>query len=200
MRYFRRFVGAHLLVLLAVLVLEGVNLYAYRSSPTWFVVHGVVTALALGFAAWGIRLTERLGRLDRPDLPVADDVRRRLRFCDRDYALWLWMCSLSIVMLSLAINCLVDLDVGGYRINKPVVFFGVQLVMLSGIWAVYRLTHGVYVDELRAVLYDLENQALERSGTLEVRRARFRPWLWVLVVVLLGFVVLGIVLAMRHSG
>jgi hypothetical protein len=199
-RYFRMFLAMHLVILLAVLVLEGINLYGYLGNRPWFIVHGAVTTLALGFVAWGIHLTGELGKLDRADLPVAEDVRRHLRFYEKDYARWLWMSSASIVMLSLAIGCVIDNDGGHYRINKPLLFFGIQALMLFGTYAVYRVTHAPFVDELRHSLYDLENQILERSGSLQVRQARFRPWIWVLVAVLLAFVLLGVVLAVRAGG
>lgn len=196
-RYFRVFVWTHVLVLLAVLVLEGVNLYGYRSNPGWFAVHLGVTAAALAFVSWGIRLTGELGRQDRADLPVAEDVRRRLRFLERDYAGWLWMSAASVVFLALAINCVVDNDGGQYRIHKPLMFYGMQAAMFFGIYALYRVTHAPYVDELRHALYDLENQVLERSGTLQARQERLRPWMGVLVAVLLALVLLGLVLALR---
>jgi hypothetical protein len=199
-RYFRMFLAMHLAVLLAVLVLEGINLVGYYGNRPWFIVHGAITALALGFASWGIHLTGELGKLDRADLPVADDVRRQLRFYEKDYARWLWMSAASIVMLALALGTWIDNDDGQFRINKPVVFFGVQAVMLFGSYALYRATHAPYIDELRRVLHDLENQILERSGSLQVRQARLRPWMIVLVVVLSAFAILGLVLALRYSG
>lgn len=199
-RFFRMFLSMHLVVLLTVLVLEGINLYGYFGNRHWFIVHVAMTALALGFASWGIHLFGELGRLDRADLPLADDVRRQLRFYEKDYALWLWMSAASIVMLALALGTLIDNDGGNFRINKPIMFFGIQAVVLFGSYALYRATHAPYVDELRHVLHDLENQILERSGSLQVRQARLRPWMTVLMVVLTAFALLGMVLAWWYSG
>lgn len=199
-RYFRMFLSMHLLILLAVLVLEGINLYGYLGNRPWFVVHGAMTALALGFASWGIHLTGELGKLDRVDLPVAQDVRRQLRFYEKDYARWLWMSAASVVMLALALGTMIDNDGGHFPINKPIVFFGTQAVMLFGSYALYRATHAPYIDELRRVLHDLENQILERSGSLQIRQARWRPWMWVLVVALTALAALGLILALRFGG
>ena len=199
-RYFRTFLSMHLVVLLAVLVLEGINLYGYFGNRPWFLVHGAMTALALGFASFGIHLFGELGRLDRADLPVADDVRRQLRFYEKDYRWWLWMSAASLVMLALALGTLIDHVGGNFRINQPVVFFGIQAVVLFGSYALYRAIHAPYIDELRHVLHDLENQILERSGSLQVRQARLRPWMIVLMVVLSALAALGMVLALWYSG
>jgi len=100
----KTFLWLYLAMLLATLVLQGVNLAGYRTNPAMLVVHGVVLAAALGFTAFGIHLYGEVGRLDRRDEKLVDAVERRLHLLRGKYEVWLWICAVTAWMLAWAIN------------------------------------------------------------------------------------------------
>jgi hypothetical protein len=186
--------------LLATLVLQGINLAGYRTNATMLAVHAAVTVAALSFVAFGIHMAGAIGRLDRMDEHLADAVNRRLAFFRGKYEVWLWACSVSLLLLTWAINTLVDNADGTYRINKPFVFFGTQAVMLFGMYAVFKAAHLPVVRELRAVLEDLKAQMMGHTEAADALKERWRRWWVVLVVFLTIMLLLGVWMAVRRLG
>jgi hypothetical protein len=157
-----------------------------------------LTALALGLALQGVRLLGDPGLVDRPTDPLLESVRRRLAFLGPRFEAWLWMASLSVALLSFALNSVVDSDIG-YRINKPMVFVGVNVAMLAMVYGSLKLSFLPLVRELRAALQDLEDQLLERSAAADRYRRGLRRWQIALALLLLVLLLLGAWLAWRVS-
>jgi len=198
--FLKFYLWVYLGVLLATLVLQGVNFAGYRTNVTMLTVHALVTAAALGFVAFGIHLVGEVGRLDRMDERLAEAVSRRLAFFRGKYEVWLWACSVSLLLLTWAINTFVDNANGVYRINQPLVFFGTEAVMLFGMYAVIKASHRPVLRELRAVLEDLEAQITGHTEAVDASRARSRWWWLVLVVFLAAMALLGLWMAVRGVG
>jgi len=196
-RVLHGYVYGYLLAQLLTLVLAGANLSGYQSNPVMRAVEGAIAALAIAFAGYGIWLAGEVRWLDRMDLPLAQVVERRLRFHRTHYRNWLWITSLSLVLLTFALNSLVDNQGGSYRINQPLVFAGVQIAMVVFLAVGFRLAHAPYVAQLEATLGALEAQLLDRSQAAEQQGARRRRWQQLLAVLLLGLFVLGTWLALQ---
>jgi len=194
-RTLKQYIWLYLAMLLATLVLQGVNLAGYHSNPTMLTVHALVTALAAGSIAFGVHLVGRVGRLDRMDESLTQAVKGRLEFLRGKYEMWLWVCAATVLMLSWAINTLVDNADGVYRINKPWLFVGMMLVMFFGGYAVLKGAHSLVLQELRAVLEDLEAQLLGCTAAVDELKVRWRRGFWVLAVLLTLLALLGLWLA-----
>jgi hypothetical protein len=186
------YLWTYLGILLATLVLQGMNLAGYRSNSTMLTVHSLVMALAVGFTAFGIHLVGRVGQLDRMDESLAKAVEGRLTFLRGKYEVWLWACAATLPMLTWAVTTLVDNANGVYRINKPWVFLGTLLAMFFGAYAVLKGAHVPVLHELRAVLEDLEGQLLGRTGALDELKVKWRRWGYVLMVLFTLLLLLGI--------
>ena len=109
----------------------------------------------------------------------------------------MWLAALSIVGFSFALNSFIDNVDGTYRINKPVVFVGVQVAMLLFLVASFRIAHAPILSELRAALGDLEAQVLDRTQRVEQDLARWKRLRVILVIALTAFLALGAWLAWR---
>jgi hypothetical protein len=188
----RIYVWIYLTVLMAILVLQGMNLGGYRTNATMLAVQSVVTAFALGFAGFGVYLMGEVGRLERLDENLSDAIKRRLAFFRGKYEAWLWSCAASCLLLIWAVNTLVDNAEGTYRINKPFFFAGVNAAILFGMYALSKAAHVPFVHELRATLEDLEAQVMDRTAAVEALKVRWRRWAYLLVALLIILALLGL--------
>ena len=191
------YVWTYLLVQVATLLLAGANMAGYRSNPLMLGVQIGVALAALGFAAHGVWLYGCVRRLQRMDETLAAALRRRMAFYSTNSTTWMWLAALSFVALGFALNSLIDNVGGTYRINKPLVFVGVQVAMVLFLVASFRIAHEPILGELRAVVGDLEDQVLDRTKRLDQDQARWRRWRIALAVVLALLLVLGAWLAWR---
>ncbi len=191
------YLGTYLLVQVATLLLAGANMAGYRSNPLMLGVQIGVALAALGFAAHGVWLYGGMRRLQRMDETLAAALRRRIAFYRTNATTWMWLAALSLVALGFALSSLIDNVDGAYQINKPLVFVGVQVVMVLFLVASFRIAHEPFLGELRAVLGDLEDQVLDRTKRLDQDQARWRRWRIALAVVLALLLVLGAWLAWR---
>jgi hypothetical protein len=187
----------YVLFLAAVLAVDVANLVGYRTNPTLLAVQATVTALTLGFLAYTGFVLREARRLERLDDELASIVRRRLRFFETHYGMWLWLAAASVSLASWAVSTLVDNAGGHFRISRPGTFVAIVLGQIVLVYAALRIAHQPFLAESRAILHDLERQVLDEPRTLPDRRARWRRiqrvWTAVLVILLL----LGTAAALR---
>jgi hypothetical protein len=183
--------------LAAVLVVDVANVVGYWTNPVLLAVQAAVTVLTLGFLAYtGFVLREARG-LEHLDDELSSIVRRRLRFFERHYGVWLWLAAASVSLASWAVSTLVDNAGGQYRINRPVTFVATLLGQILFVYVALRVAHQPFLAESRAVLHDLEGQVLDETRTLPDRRARWKRIQQLLIVLSVILLVLGIATALR---
>ena len=196
-RTLRSYLWGYLGLLLVTLVLNGINIAAYWHHPLMRTVQLVLALLALGLALYGVRLLGDPGLVDRPSDPLLESVRRRLAFLGRRFEAWQWMAAVAVALLSFALNSVIDLEVGGFRINKPLVFVGINLASVAIVYGSLRLAFHPIVRELRATLQDLEDQLLERSVEVDRWKRRWRRWHVALLVLTTALLLLGVWIALQ---
>jgi hypothetical protein len=182
----------YLSALLVTLVLQGVNLAGYRNNAAMLAVQIAVTVLAVILTVCGIALMRQVGRLERFEESLTEAVKRRLKFFGCRYEAWLWACAVALVLLAWAFSTMIDNVDGVYRINRPVVFVGVNVAMLLIVYGALKAKQATAVHELRAVLADLDAQILDRVTSVDAWRRRWRWGWWFLLVVLAASVLLGL--------
>jgi hypothetical protein len=183
----------------AVSVVDVANLVGYRTNPVLLAVQAAVTLLTLAFLVYtGFVLREARG-LDRLDDELTSIVRRRLRFFETHYGVWLWLAAVSASLAAWAVSTLVDNAGGQYRINRPGTFVATLLGAIVLVYAALRVAHQRFLAESRAILHDLEGQVLDETRTLPDRRARWKRIQQLLIVLLVILLVLGIATALRQA-
>jgi hypothetical protein len=187
----------YLALMLVTLVLGGVNIAAYWHHPTMRAVQIALTLVVAGLACYGIRMLADPGLVDRPADSLLGSVRRRLEFLGPRFELWMWMVAVSVAILAFAISSQVDYSIGGYRINKPLVFVGTNVATLLIVYGGLKLSSHAVVRELRATLEDLQDQLLERTAAVDRWKRGWRLWHVALCAVLVIFLLLGLWLAVR---
>jgi len=163
----RRMVWFYLAVMLALLVMTGMNIAAYRSNPAWLVVNISLTLLVVGFLGFGAHLVSEMRRLDDLAEGLADLVRRQLRFFKTKYQVWLGIVSLAIWLLCFAVSLYLYNQDGHYHIQPDWFLAGFTVVQMLIIYAIVRLAHYPMAQRILAALQDLEAQATEQTQSIE---------------------------------
>lgn len=183
--------------LAAVLAVDVANLVGYWNNPVLLAVQGAVTLLTLAFLVYtGSVLREARG-LERLDDDLASIVRRRLRFFETRYGVWLWLAAASVPLAGWAVSTYVDNADGRYPINRPGTVVATLLGQVILVYAALRIAHWPLLAESRAILHDLEAQVRDETRALPERRTRWRRIRLVWIVVGVIFLLLGILAALR---
>lgn len=183
--------------LTAVLVVDVANLVGYWTNTTLLAVQATVTVLTLACLVYTGRVLREARGLETVDDELGSIVRRRLRFYETRYGVWLWVAAASVALASWAVSTLIDNAGGQYRINQPLTFVATVLGQIAFVYIVLRLAHRPFLAESHAVLHDLEAQVLDQTRVLPEQRARWRRIriLWIALAVI--FLLLGIAAALR---
>jgi hypothetical protein len=183
--------------LAAVLVVDVANLYGYWRNPTLLAVQAAVTVLTLAFLVYTGFVLREARRLERLDDDLVSIVRRRLRFFQTRYGVWLWLAAASVSLASWAVSTFVDNASGEYPINRPDIVVATLLGQIILVYAALRIVHRPFLVESRAVLHDLQSQVLDETTALPERRARWKRSQLVWTVVGAILLLLGIFFAFR---
>ena len=110
----------------------------------------------------------------------------------------MWIGAVTCLFLSLALNTLIDNDQGTYRINRPVFFVVISLLVILFIYGVQKIAQFFAVRQIKVYLTDLQNDALEGSRKIEEsKRKQFIVYL-ILALILTILFILGIIKAMAY--
>jgi hypothetical protein len=181
----------------AVLVVDVANLVGYWRNPRLLAAQAAVTVLTLAFLVYTAVVLREARALERLDADLASIVRRRVRFFQTRYGVWLWLAAGSVSLASWAVSTFVDNAGGEYPINRPALVVATLLVQVILVYAVLRIAHWPFLAESRAILHDLEAQVLDETRALPERRARWKRTRLVSIVVGVLLLLLGIFVALR---
>ena len=193
----RMWVWFYLMVLSATLILDSINIFGYWANPVMLSVQLAVTLISLGFLTYGIHVLRDFVRIDRADESLLVRLRRRLRFYQTKYEIWLWIVVGTVYLLQFAVNTMIDNQDGHYRINRPGFFVGISIVFVLFMYGVMKVAHYPFVKELQAILSDLENQITEATDKVALLRRSWRYWSILLAVVLAILFIWGLLEALN---
>lgn len=185
--------------LVAVLAVDVANLVGYRNNPVLLAVQGAVTLLTLAILVYTGSVLREARRLERLDDDLASIVRRRLRFFETRYGVWLWLAAASVSLAGWAVSTFVDNVGGTYPINRPGTVVATLLGQTIVVYAAFRAAHWPLLAESRAILHDLEAQVRDETRALPELRARWRRIRLAWIVVAVIFLLLGILAALRPA-
>jgi MFS family permease len=183
----------YIVVQIAAMVLIGLNLHGYRSNPIMLSVLGVLFVLSVLFMAYGVFLLTRIYDTSCYASDFVDTIKKRLSLYRLHYEAWMWMMALSAAILVFVLGAWMDNDRGAYRINHPVVFVVVNLLMVLFIYGTQKLAQLWAVRQMKAYLNDLERDVLEGTHQLEDARKWRLLFVAIVFVVLTALLVWGII-------
>ena len=155
---------------LAAMVLIGFNLYGYRSNMVMLTVLIPMFILCSSFFGYGVFLLSYIWQINRGQFDLITAINRKLKVYRRHYEVWMWIGAVTCLFLVFALNTLVDNDQGTYRINRPVFFAVICLLVILFIYGSQKIAQFFAVRQIRVYLADLQNDFLEGSCRLEETR------------------------------
>jgi len=185
------------LIQLASLVLLSMNLAGYSSNPAmvWILIPQLV--LTIGILIYGIDLFYKLKEINNYSDSLQVLIERQLWFFKRPYEIWLFLASLSAIILMTNLNLYVDNDNGSYAINNKVMFVTVTLGAFLFIYGAQKVAGIRTLRSLKAYLSDLQQGVLEQSDRMAHAKKRYL-WIWLILFVLLSAsLIMGILTAVR---
>jgi hypothetical protein len=151
--------------------------------------------LCSAFFGYGVFLLSYIWQIHRGDFDLVTAINRKLKVYRRHYEAWMWIGAVSLLFLTFALNTLIDNDQGTYRINRPVFFTVICLLVVLFIYGAQKSAQFAAIRQMRVYLEDLENDALQGSQRLqEVKRKHLIVNL-ILVVILTLLFILGLIRA-----
>ena len=121
---------------LAAMILIGFDLYGYRSNPVMLKVLIPMFIVCSSFFGYGVFLLSYIRQVNHGDFDLVTAINRKLKVYRTHYEAWMWIGAVSALFLMFALNTLVDNDHGTYRINKPIFFAVVCLLVILIIYGV----------------------------------------------------------------
>ena len=179
----------------AAMVLIGFDLYGYRSNPIMLKVLIPMFIVCSSFFGYGVFLLTYIWQIGHGDFDLVTAINRKLKVYRRHYEAWMWIGAVSLLFLTFALNTLIDNEQGTYRINKPVFFAVICVVILLFIYGVQKVAQFVAVRQIRVYLADLKNEALEGSHRLERMKRQYRIFILILALILTIMFIWGIIRA-----
>ena len=155
---------------LAAMVLMGFDLYIYRSNPVMLTALIPMFILCSSFFGYGVFLLSYIWQINRGRFDLITAINRKLKVYRTHYEAWMWIGAVTCLFLVFALNTLVDNDQGTYRINRPVFFIVISLLVILFIYGTQKIAQFFAIRQIRAYLTDLQNDVLEGSCRIEETR------------------------------
>ncbi|MHC4332115.1 MAG: hypothetical protein ACYSWW_28815 [Planctomycetota bacterium] len=180
---------------LAAMVLIGFDLYGYRSNTVMLTVLIPMFILCSSFFGYGVFLLSYIWQINRGQFDLIIAINRKLKVYRRHYEAWMWIGAVSALFLTFALNTLIDNDQGTFRINRPVFFAVICLLVLIFIYGVQKIAQFNALRQIRVYLADLQNDALEGSHRLEKAKRQYMVLILIIALILTITFIWGIIKA-----
>ena len=155
---------------LAAMVLMGFDLYIYRSNPVMLTALIPMFILCSSFFGYGVFLLSYIWQVNRGKFDLITAINRKLKVYRTYYEAWMWIGAVTCLFLIFALNTLTDNDQGTYRINRPVFFAVISLLVIFFIYGSQKIAQFFAIRQIRVYLTDLQNDVLEGSCRIEQTR------------------------------
>lgn len=179
----------------AAAVLIGFNLYGYRSNPLMLNVLIPMLIVCSSFFGYGVFLLGCIWQINHTGFDLVTAVNRKLKVYRTYYEAWMWIGALSVLFLSFALGTLIDNDGGTYRINKPVFFTVVSLLVILIIYGSQKVAQFFAIRWIKVYLEDLQNDALEKSCRLQKEKRKYMLFFLIIALILTLTFIWGIIRA-----
>ncbi len=186
----------YLFTQLAAIILLALNVIGYMGN-TLIVSLDVLFILFTSFVFWySFKQLRFLIRLDQSQDSLIETIIMRLLFFKKGYHWWIIFTSVTMVILIFAVNTYMDNDNGVYRINKPFLYAGLNVMMLIIFYTLLRISLIPVLRQNQIFLSDLEEGELKGTSNLKAWLKKWRVYLIIgsviLIVVFTYLLILGI--------
>jgi len=185
----------YMIAQVAVMVLIGFGLYGYRSNPVMLKVLIPMLIVCSSFFGYGVFLLSSIWQINHGSFDLLTAVNKKLKVYRTHYEAWMWIGTVSSLCLIFALGILVDYDGGTFRINKPVFFTAVSLLVILFIYGSQKVAQSFALRQIKVYLADLQNDALDGSSRLEKEKRKYMLFILILALILTLTFIWGIIKA-----
>ena len=157
---------------LATMVLIGFDFYIYRSNPAMLTALIPMFILCSSFFGYGVFLLSYIWQINYGRFDLITTIKRKLKVYRTHYEAWMWIGAVTCLFLVFGLNMLIDNDQGTYRINRPVFFATMCLLIILFIYGSQKIAQFFAIRQIRIYLTDLQNDVLEGSCRIEQTRKK----------------------------
>ena len=179
----------------AAMVLIGFDLYGYRSNPIMLKVLIPMFIICSAFLGYGVFLLTYIWQVNHGNFDLVTAINRKIKVYRTHYEAWMWIGAVTLLFLCFALNTLIDNDQGTYRINRPVFFVVISLLVVLFMYGVQKIAQLFAIRQIRVYLTDLQNDALEGSRKIEEAKRKWLVVFLILALILTIFFILGLIKA-----
>jgi hypothetical protein len=185
----------YMITQVAAMVLIGIGLYGYRSNPVILNVLIPMLIACSSFFGYGVFLLSCIWQINHGSFDLVTAVNRKLKVYRTHYEAWMWIGTVTTLCLIFALGILVDYDGGNFRINKPVFFTGMCLLVILFIYGSQKVGQFFALRQIRFYLEDLQNDVLEKSSRLEKEKRKYMLFILIVTLILTLTFIWGLIKA-----
>ncbi len=179
-RYFYLNIAFYWIIQLVNIILISMNLVGYENNPVILWVLVAMLAFSLGGLIYGIIIFYRFREINNYTNTLTNLINKQIGFLKIYYEIWLFIISLSILVLIFNVNIMVDNDNGHYPINHKGLYIIINVVIFCFIYLTQKMSGVLITRSLKAYLLDLHDGLLEQSVRVEKSKRKFK-WLLILL-------------------
>ena len=192
-RYFNFNIIFYWFIQLVNIILLSMNLVGYLKNTTIFWVLIPQLIISLGILLYGIIIYYKFREINNYSDTLLNMINKQLKYFKTNYEIWLFITSLSVLILLFNVNIMVDYDGGRYPINNKLLYIGTNIFVFLFIYGTQKAASFVKLKALKAYMTDLQNGILDKSIEIEKNKKKY-VWIGVvLVLILVAFLVFGII-------
>ena len=174
-------------------ILLSYNLSVFSSNTTLLVLTAVMLLSASAFFFYGLNTLYRLNKTSYIAKDLLDSLKSRLRLLRVNFEIWLWLSSVSLIILIFALNMMTDNVEGSYRINNIPLVVSIMLIVILFTYGLNKLSVYRLIREYRDYYSDLMNNALDRVAARDRWWKKYRKWIIIAVLVLFVILLLSLI-------
>ena len=179
----------------AAMVLIGFGLYGYRSNPVMLKVLIPMLIVCSSFFGYGVFLLSSIWQINHGSFDLVTAINRKLKVYRTYYEAWMWIGAVSTLFLIFALGTLIDNDGGTFRINRPVFFTVVSLLVILFIYGSQKVAQFFAFRWIKVYLADIQNDVLDGSSRLEKEKRKYMLFILILTLILTLTFIWGIIKA-----
>ncbi len=175
------------------IVILSMNLVGYMNNPGMrFTIIGMLL-VSICILLYGINIFYKFRVINQYSDSLRNLIDKQLHYYRTHYEIWMVLSSLSVLILSFALNAYIDNNNGYYPIYNKALFIGINIGVFLFLYGIQKFVGHFKFNTLRTYLSDLQKGTLDESIAHEEKKRRYR-WLIILITIIMFFIfILGLI-------
>jgi hypothetical protein len=178
------------IIAFAVFIILALNSIYFITNPVVLTVNAIGMIISAFIIYYGWYSYKQFNGTESGIHDLSVELHNKIEFYSRIYERWMWIIPTLTLLLIFAVGTMIDNENGTYRINKPLLFISINVIIFMGIYLINKVSHLFWLREIKDYLSDVDNQLMEGTLKIESRKKKYF-WLIFLVFILLTVFFIG---------